>query len=136
MHTSYPSEIHYFPIMNSPHPILLHTHSSAPYVRDISSRGLNLTLYSSASSGCISGFDIQVDWWSTFGRWGSRYSMTVLSWAVGVVALVLFVAWGAGDVDSEYSPSFIRYHTPAYWLTITELRTHTKCRAISGNFYL
>jgi len=108
MQTSYPSETHYFPLVHSPsRALLLHAHNSGPYVPD-SSRGLNLTIYSSGSSGCLTGVDIQIDWWSTFGRWGPRYSMTVLSWAVGVVALILFAAWEAADENSEYcSPSLL-----------------------------
>lgn len=75
------------------HPLILHTHSSGPYVYSTQSRGLNLTLYTTSSSDCISGFDIQVDWWSTLGRFGSRYATTVLSWSVGVVSLILFETW-------------------------------------------
>jgi len=50
----------------------------------------------------MTGVDIQIDWWSTFGRWGSRYTMTALSWAVGVVALVLSAAWKAANKNSKY----------------------------------
>lgn len=106
MHTSYPSETHYFPLMHAPpQAILLHTHSRAPYIpyiHSIPSRGLNLTLYSSTPSNCITGVNIQVDWWATFGRWGSRYSMTILSWAICVVALVIFGAWQANDKGCKY----------------------------------
>lgn len=103
--TSYPSESHYYPLTHfPPHPLLLHTHSSAPYipdVRPIQSRGLNLTLYSSASSKCLKGIAVHIDWWSTFGRWGSRYMMTILSWAVGVVSLIVSEVWYQGASSSE-----------------------------------
>ena len=50
----------------------------------------------------MTGVDIQIDWWRTFGRWGSRYTMTALSWTVGVVALVLFAVLEATNKNSEY----------------------------------
>ncbi|KII95293.1 hypothetical protein PLICRDRAFT_34135 [Plicaturopsis crispa FD-325 SS-3] len=98
MHTSQPSEAHYYPLALS-RPIHLHSHSSAPYIPDIrplQHRGLDLTIY---ASGChISEFDITVDWWATIGRWGTRYHTTLASWAVGVVAIMLFRAWGIAEL--------------------------------------
>jgi len=109
MHTSQSSETHYFPVPNSPsHRILLHTHSSAPYIPSPPSllpRGVNLTIYFSGFVGCrsgIAGFDVHVDWSATLGRWASRYPMTLASWAVGVVALVVFDAWGVSDYGGEH----------------------------------
>ena len=104
--TSYPSESHYYPLTHSsPHPPLLHAHSSAPYIPDVhpvQSHGLNLTLYSSASSKCLTGITVQIDWWSTFGRWGSRYMITTLSWAVGVISLIMSEIWRPGASSSEF----------------------------------
>lgn len=104
MHTSHPSETHYFPL-NHPPPrrILLHTHGAAPYIRldpHIASRGLTFTIYSTGSTGCqsdVTGFHITVDWSATLGRWGSRYFTTLASWAIGIVALLIFEAWGLSD---------------------------------------
>ena len=142
MHTSHPFETHYFPLMHSPpRALLLHTHSSGPYTSDIhstSSRGLNLTIYSLSSSSCITGVDIEIDWWSTVGRWGSRYLMTVLSWAVGVVALILFGVWEAADKDSEYiySLSLIDVNILPADSTVIILSTYTERAAISDDVYL
>jgi hypothetical protein len=102
MHKSHPSETHYFSLTHSSPQALLHTHGSGPYISDILPRGLNLVIYSSTLTNCVTNVDVQVDWWSTLGRLGSRYPLTVLSWTVGVVALVLFGAWEDGNQSSEY----------------------------------
>jgi hypothetical protein len=116
MHTSHSSETHYFPIQNSPsHPILLHTHGSAPYItspHSLFQRGVSLTIYFAGPTGCRSGivmFDFHVDWPATFGRWASRYPTTLVSWAVGVVSLVMFGAWRTGDMGGEYIASHLLY---------------------------
>jgi glycosylphosphatidylinositol deacylase len=47
--------------------------------------------------GCesdILAFDLNVDWWTTIGRCATRYPTTLATWAVGVVALLMFRAWG------------------------------------------
>ncbi|KAF8239028.1 PGAP1-domain-containing protein [Tricholoma matsutake] len=102
VHTSQPSETHYYPIGSPDRRILLHTHISAPYVPRLSaseSKALDFIIYSSGSTGCadLVGFTIELDWFATLGRWGSRYLTTLVSWAVGVVAFVLFEAWGLSD---------------------------------------
>lgn len=43
------------------------------------------------------GYTIGIDWPATIGRWASRYPTTLVTWAVGVVALVMFKAWGVAD---------------------------------------
>ena len=102
-HTSQASETHYYPISSPDHRILLHTHNSAPYVPRISAsedKTLVFTIYFSGSTGCsadLAGFTIEVDWSATLGRWASRYPTTLVSWAVGVVAFVMFSAWGSSD---------------------------------------
>ncbi|KZP13457.1 PGAP1-domain-containing protein [Athelia psychrophila] len=104
MHTSGPSETHYYPLMRSSPHILLHSHSSAPYITGLNSaqtRGIDLTIYSSASSACISGLELTVDWWGTLGRLGSRYMIVILSWALGLIALMLLEGWTyGGEVNS------------------------------------
>ncbi|KAF7970245.1 hypothetical protein HWV62_24492 [Athelia sp. TMB] len=105
MHTTKPSETHYYPLMRSPPQILLHSHSSAPCItgtRFTQTRGLDLTIYSSASSSCISGLSITVDWWATVGRWGTRYMQTAFSWSVGVVALILLDGWMRVGEKADY----------------------------------
>ncbi|KAL0950184.1 hypothetical protein HGRIS_010177 [Hohenbuehelia grisea] len=108
MHTSHQAETHYYPLMpiSTPsHRILLHSHGAAPYVSSISGLigGLRFVIYSSGASGCdadIVGLRINLDWSATIGRLVSRYPTTVVCWAVGVVALVLFGAWGISDTGA------------------------------------
>ncbi|KAJ7213710.1 PGAP1-like protein-domain-containing protein [Mycena haematopus] len=109
VHTSHPSETHYFPLTVPPsHRILLHTHAAAPHVhseRNVSP-GLRFTVYSSGSLGCKSdlvGFDLSIDWPATLGRWASRYFTVLPTWAIGVVAVILFQAWGASESNRPTS---------------------------------
>lgn len=103
IHTSNPTETHYFTLANQRDPrVTLHTHLPAPYITppQFLVRGVNFTVYSSGDSVCnedFKGITISVDWSATLGRWGSRYMTTLVSWAVGVAALVVFFAWGVGD---------------------------------------
>ncbi|KAJ6515465.1 PGAP1-like protein-domain-containing protein [Mycena sanguinolenta] len=105
VHTSHPSETHYFPLTVLPsHRILLHTHAAAPHIhseRSVSP-GLRFTIYSSGSTSCKSdlvGFDLSIDWLATLGRWASRYFTVVPTWAIGVVAIILYQAWGASEAN-------------------------------------
>lgn len=60
--------------------------------------GLNLTIYSAGESGCvIDKLDLSVDVWATLGRWGTRYAAPAASWAVAVVATLLFDAWRTAE---------------------------------------
>ena len=100
MHTSQATETHYFPLTNLPNRrILLHTHSDAPFIHKMShtSSSLNFTIYSSGESACreeFSAFEISFDWYATLGRCASRYLHTVISWAAGIVSIIVFIAWG------------------------------------------
>ncbi|KAF7336221.1 GPI inositol-deacylase [Mycena venus] len=100
VHTPHPSQTHYFPLT---HRVLLHTHAAGPHVRvePTVPPGLRFTVYSSSGSvGCKSdliGFDLGLDWHATLGRWASRYFAVLPSWAIGVVAVILFQVWGIGD---------------------------------------
>ncbi|KAJ3895608.1 PGAP1-like protein-domain-containing protein [Lentinula edodes] len=102
VHTSHPAETHYFPLTSQPRRrILLHTHGSAPYVHSNHGRseGFELVIYS-VINGCsmqLRGFDLQIDWTATLGRWSTRYFTTVVCWAVGIVSLVVFKAWRSGE---------------------------------------
>lgn len=102
MQTSHEPEIHWFPLVNGRH-VHLHTHSSGPYIPKLGpthSRGINLTIY---STGCdVTSIAIHVDWWGTIGRLGTRYAATTVSWACGVVAVVLFSAWQQADKSGTY----------------------------------
>ncbi|KAF8806287.1 PGAP1-domain-containing protein [Phlegmacium glaucopus] len=98
MHTSHATETHYFPLANLPNRrILLHTHLDAPFIQKMNHvPSLNFTIYSSGESGCseeFSAFDISFDWYATLGRWASRYLHTLISWAAGIVSIVVFLAW-------------------------------------------
>ncbi|KAF7332412.1 GPI inositol-deacylase [Mycena kentingensis (nom. inval.)] len=105
-YTSQPAETHYFPLLVPPaRKILLHTHSSAPHVHidGVSPRGVDFSIYASGPSGCKStlvGFDINIDWSSSFGRLASRYFAVIPVWATGIVAFILFQAWGHADVGA------------------------------------
>lgn len=113
-YTSHPSETHYFALASTS-PILLHTHGAAPFVPSRHTHGLNLTIYTSGEGGCVlRGLKVTVDWWATIGRWGVRYAAPATGWAVGIVAIILFDAWGTlecsgvmPDVMSSLS-AFIR----------------------------
>lgn len=62
---------------------------------------LGFSIYSSGSTGCemdLVGVTIDLDWSATLGRWASRYPTTLVSWAVGVVAIVVLGAWRTGDM--------------------------------------
>jgi hypothetical protein len=107
VHTSHPSETHYFPLHVLPsHRILLHTHAAAPHVHSEPgpSSGLHFTVYSSGSLGCkseLAALNLSIDWPATLGRWASRYFTILPSWAIGVVAVILFQAWGMSEVNRK-----------------------------------
>ena len=106
MHTSHSTETHYFPLANLPNrQILLHTHLDAPFIQKTSHApsSLNFTIYSSGESACreeSSAFEISFDWYATLGRWASRYLHTLISWAAGVVSIIIFIAWGREEQGS------------------------------------
>lgn len=104
MYTSHPVETHYFPLTKvQPHRVLLHTHTPAPYIPSSSVNyppGVNFIIYSSGSTGCSSelhGLRIDIDWSATLGRWASRFPTTLVTWAIGIVALIIFEAWSAHE---------------------------------------
>ncbi|KAF7302057.1 GPI inositol-deacylase [Mycena indigotica] len=105
-HTSQPSETHYFPLLVPPErKILLHTHASAPHVQthNVSAFGIKFAMYSSGPTGCLSPittFDLSIDWSATFGRWASRYYTILPVWATGIVAWILFHAWGTSEAGA------------------------------------
>ena len=99
MHTSQATETHYFPLANLPNRrILLHTHFDAPFMRKMShAPSLYFTIFSSGESTCreeFSTFEISFDWYATLGRCASRYLHTVISWATGIVSIIVFIACG------------------------------------------
>lgn len=114
MHTSHVSETHYFPMNTiSSRRILLHSHGSAPYAHPAPQPlGVHFNIYSSGLSGCdsdLQGFDISIDWFATLGRWAPRYFTALASWAVGIISLMLFKAWGEYDKGCKCLCEFI------YW---------------------
>ena len=100
MHTSQATETHYFPLANLPNRrILLHTHIDAPFIHKMSHTpsSLNFAIYSSGESTCreeFSAFEISLDRYASLGRCASRYLHTVISWAAGIVSIIVFIAWG------------------------------------------
>ncbi|KAF7792832.1 hypothetical protein EIP86_003933 [Pleurotus ostreatoroseus] len=121
-HTSHPSETHYYPLASKT-PILLHTHGAGPFISSPYTRGLNLTIFTSGEGGCIlKDVGVTVDWWATIGRWGVRYTAPAATWAVAIVAVVLYDAWGVlegssmmPDVKQSLS-AFVRRRLP--WLLL------------------
>lgn len=116
-HTSTPEETHYFPLIHaSDKRILLHTHLGAPFIDDTRHlpSTLNLTIYSSNESDCgqnLTGLVISIDWSATMGRWTSRYLTTLVSWATGVAAVVVFLGWTQLDQDG---PLLCLYISPVF----------------------
>jgi hypothetical protein len=84
------SEAHFHPLTH-PRPLLLHTHTGAPFTSSLHTRGLNLTLYSSLDCQ-VTSLRLHVDWWGTIGRAGARYWAAVPVWAVGIVMWLTFTA--------------------------------------------
>lgn len=55
-------------------------------------------MYSTAESGCsVTSLNLTINWWATIGRWGGRYAAPAVSWAVGVVAILLHDAWRVSE---------------------------------------
>ncbi|KAG9317788.1 PGAP1-like protein-domain-containing protein [Chiua virens] len=92
VHTSEPSEIHYYRLI-SDHPIFLHTHSYGPYInrKPIAPRGLNLTVHSAGPS-CqdVTEVNLSVDWWVSAGRMATRYPTLILGWCIGIVCFMVY----------------------------------------------
>ena len=100
LHTPHPDETHYFPLHHSPdRRILLHSHSPAPFIDSPPARpGLNFTLYSAVQQTCGPLIlTVEIDWSATIGRWVTRYLTTMVIWATGITALLMFNAWGIAD---------------------------------------
>ena len=81
----------------------MHGHSSAPFLPTPAnlyysySHGLNLTIYSSGQCGVVE-LRVTIDWWNSFGRWGTRYWNAVFAWGTGVVTFVFFTSIRTWDL--------------------------------------
>jgi pimeloyl-ACP methyl ester carboxylesterase len=96
VHKSHPAETHYYRLEYETL-VALHTHASAPFIpllRFSPSYSSELWIYS-AGTGCedVNEFTLTIDWWATIGRVATRYLTTLMSWGVGVVALLMFQTW-------------------------------------------
>jgi GPI inositol-deacylase len=100
------SEAHFHPLTQS-RPLLLHTHTSAPFTSSPYERGLNLTLYTSLDCQ-VASLRLHIDWWGTLGRAGSRYWTAVPGWAVGIVMWVMFTAMGMNERGGKTAAIFHR----------------------------
>ncbi|TFK99201.1 PGAP1-like protein-domain-containing protein [Pterulicium gracile] len=98
-HTSQHSETHYYPLRSS-REILLHSHSTGPYIAPIDpGSGMRFTIYSHACE--VKEVTLRVDWVSSLGCVPSRYAMTMISWIIGVIATMSFLVWkGDGSIPS------------------------------------
>ncbi|KAI9510783.1 PGAP1-like protein-domain-containing protein [Russula earlei] len=101
-HASF-SEAHFHPLTHS-RPLLLHTHTSAPFITSPHSRGLNLTLYTSQDCR-VTSLHLRIDWWGSLGRASARYWTAVPGWAVGVVTWLIFTAVGISEQGEDSMPS-------------------------------
>ncbi|KAK0190614.1 PGAP1-like protein-domain-containing protein [Armillaria mellea] len=126
VHGSHPVETHYFPLRLAPNrDILLHTHSPAPYIDTaMSGRGVYLDLLSSGGDDCRADvITLEIAWTATAGRWASRYFTTIISWAIGVVSLIMLELWRISDEGVVLTPTvaqslvfFCRRRLPALLL--------------------
>ena len=89
------SEAHFHPLTQS-RPLLLHTHTGAPFTSSPYERGLNLTMYTSPDCP-VASLRLHIDRWGTLGRAGARYWTAVPGWAVGIVMWVMFTAMGMNE---------------------------------------
>ncbi|KAG2134442.1 PGAP1-like protein-domain-containing protein [Suillus bovinus] len=120
VHKSHPAETHYYRLGHETS-VALHTHASAPFIplsRFSPSYSSEVWIYS-VGTGCedVNEFTLTIDWWATIGRIATRYPTTLVSWAVGVVALLMFHAWresGKGSMPSvsQSLVAFIRHLLP------------------------
>ncbi|KAI0329552.1 GPI-inositol-deacylase [Cubamyces sp. BRFM 1775] len=93
-HATHPSETHYYPLAPSfSRRILLHSHSSGPYVASEHPTGHTVTIHSTGECR-INEIELTVDRWAAIGRWGTRYATAAACWAVGIVAIILWDMWG------------------------------------------
>ncbi|OCH95908.1 PGAP1-domain-containing protein [Obba rivulosa] len=104
---SHSPETHYHPLLAFPtRPILLHSHTSGPFVSPPST-GLDLSFYSSSDTGCaLEELRVTLDWWGTLGRVSTRYASSASAWAVAVVSTILWDALsqnGDGPVPSVHA---------------------------------
>ncbi|KAG7447513.1 PGAP1-domain-containing protein [Guyanagaster necrorhizus] len=107
VHKSHPAETHYFPLRLTPHrDILLHTHGPAPYIDTaVSVRGVYLDLLFSGGDDCRADvIDLEIAWTATVGRWASRYFTTIISWAIGIVSLIMLELWKTSDKGIVVTP--------------------------------
>jgi GPI inositol-deacylase len=104
LHRTSAAESHFHPT-DGIRPILIHTHSSGPFIASEAENehAVNLDIYSSGECG-ISQLELTVDWWSSLGTWGLRYWTTVCAWAIGVVAITILQAWDAWDEGGLFVP--------------------------------
>jgi len=96
MHTSSSAEsyFHRAVITDIPVAVLIHGHTSGPFVRP--AYGLNLTIFSSGECH-IEALSLTIDWWTSLGRWGARYWGAAFSWSIGIVAIMSVKAFAAWD---------------------------------------
>lgn len=91
--------------------------------------GVELVIYSGIN-GCstqLRGFDLSIDWIATLGRWPSRYFTTIVCWAIGIVALLVYDAWGAGEDENIRKCCFFSVVIVLTW----GLSFRASCQSIS-----
>ncbi|KAG8884777.1 GPI inositol deacylase [Tulasnella sp. 331] len=83
-----------FHLLLSADPILLHSHSSGPFMDPVKP-GMYIRVYSmSYVEGCsLSGLSIRVDWRASIGRWALRYWSSLVVWGISVASMGMAWSW-------------------------------------------
>ncbi|KAF8529105.1 PGAP1-like protein-domain-containing protein [Hysterangium stoloniferum] len=116
LHRTSSSESHFHPT-DGVRKILIHTHSSGPFISSSPEdrRGLDLIVYSSGQCG-ISELALTVDWWASLSTWGLRYWTTVIAWSTGVVGILIVYAWNVWEKGG---------HFPTIWESLWHFTSQT-----------
>lgn len=110
-HVSSESESHFHSLASSD-PILLHSHSSGPFL-DPATPGMYLRVYSAGGSeSCsLTGLSVRLNWQASMGRWALRFWSSLVVWGVGVAAIGMawsWLRWERGG-ESQYSTMSLCY---------------------------
>ncbi|KAG8993305.1 GPI inositol deacylase [Tulasnella sp. JGI-2019a] len=108
-HISSDSESHFHPLLSSS-PILLHSHSSGPFLEP-NLPGLFLRLYSTGNvdSCTVTGLNITVAWRASVGRWALRYWSSLVVWGIGVVSSSMALSWFRWEQGAPF-PTLFQSH--------------------------
>ena len=112
LHTTSPSESHYFRLLPSS-TVHLHSHHRGPFIPKIASgpsdlhpskTGLKLTIYQhDFTDQCsLESVSISIDPWASLGRIGTRYWGAVLAWGGALICGLGWWGWTVWDNGGTY----------------------------------